>query len=180
MANWDKIFQDLILVEGGYVDNKYDPGGETRYGITKEVARSHGYHGDMHKLTLDFANKVYKKDYFSRFGFDKIQNTKIASELFDFTVNSGRGHTATKFLQRAYNLLNKRNLLKEDGQLGPKTASTINNYKFYKSLHKVQNIFQGMYYISLAEHDTEMKSELLNHETVQGSTRFKTFIRGWV
>jgi len=180
MANFNKIFEDLIGLEGGYTSHELDLGGETKYGITKVVARENGYYGDMMDLTLQEAKDIYEEKYYKNYGFDKIQNTKIAGELFEFTVNTGRGKHAVKFLQRSYNLLNKNIQLLEDGILGPKTAQTINSYKFYKSLYKTLNIFQGMYYIFLAEDDTEAMDALLNHKQTPGSFRFKTFIRGWL
>ena len=123
------------------------------YGITEATAREHGYKGNMKDFKLEEAKYIYKTSYFDKFGFDKIQNTKIATELCEFTVNTGRGKSAVKFLQRAFNLLNKNIHLDEDGILGTNTAQTINNYKFYKSLYKIMNILQGIYYISISEDD---------------------------
>ena len=180
MANFDKIFNDLILIEGGYSNHPDDRGGRTMYGITEAVARDAGYDGDMKGLSLDFAKSIYKENYFDNYGFGKIQNTKIAGELFEFTVNTGRGVTAVKFLQRAYNLLNKNINLNEDGILGDRTAQTISSYICYKSLFKVLNIFQGTYYIYVAEDDKEAKERLLNHSNTHGSEKAKTFIRGWI
>lgn len=180
MANFEKIFNDLIIIEGGYSNHPDDRGGRTMYGITEEVAREAGYAGKMEELSLELARSIYKTKYFENYGFGKIQNTKIAGELFEFTVNTGRGKLAVMFLQRAYNLLNKNINLVEDGQLGDKTANTINSYKFYKSLFKVLNIFQGMYYISIAEDDMVAKEFLLNHKNTNGSEKNKTFIRGWI
>ncbi|MCK5536494.1 MAG: hypothetical protein KAI79_06685 [Bacteroidales bacterium] len=180
MANFEKIFKDLILVEGGYSNHPMDPGGETMYGITIAVARANGYQGAMRDLSLAQARSIYEARYFTKYNFQLIQNTKIAGELFEFTVNTGRGKLAVKFLQRAYNLLNKNLSLVEDGSLGPKTADMINKYKFYKSIHKVQNVYQGMFYIALAEKDTSSMNNLKRHQYTPGSTRFKTFIRGWI
>jgi len=180
MANFNKIFNDLIIIEGGYSNHPQDRGGETQYGITKDVAHENGYDGDMRNLSLDEARVIYEKQFFNHYGFEQIQNTKIAGELFEFTVNTGRGASAVRFLQRAYNLLNKNITLTEDGKLGPKTAQTINSYKFYKSLYKVLNIFQGTYYIYLAENDVTAKEDLLLHKERHGSDRMKTFIRGWI
>ena len=42
------------------------------------------------------------------------------------------------------------------------------------------NIFQGMYYIALAENDEILKDNIIYHQTVDGSKRFKTFVRGWI
>jgi len=76
--------------------------------------------------------------------------------------------------------LNKNINLKEDGKIGEITANTVNSYKFYKSLFKVMNIFQGLFYIALAEGDSETLKEMRNHKETSGNERRKTFIRGWI
>ena len=39
MDRFEKIFDYLLKVEGGYTDNKHDKGGKTKYGIIEEEAR---------------------------------------------------------------------------------------------------------------------------------------------
>ena len=180
MANFEKSFRELILIEGGYVNNPYDPGGKTMYGITEVVARDFGFNGEMEDLPLGIAEDIYKEQYWSPYKFDLIKNSKIATELFEFTVNTGDGRLASKILQRSYNLLNKNIQLEEDGHIGPHTSNTVNTYKFYKSLFKVMNIFQGQFYIALAEADSSTLKEMRNHKATIGSTDRKTFIRGWI
>ena len=180
MASFNKIFEDILLIEGGYSDHPHDSGGKTAYGITEATARRHGYNGNMRDLPLNEAKYIYEHFFFNNYGFDKIQNTKIASELFDFTINTGRNRTAVEFLQRSFNLLNKNIHLVEDGILGDNTAHTINNYKYYKSLYRVQNILQGAYYIAITEDDKDMKADLVDHTYTAGSIKNKTFFRGWI
>lgn len=180
MANFDKAFKELILVEGGYVDHPMDPGGKTKYGITEVIAREFGYEGDMRDLELSFARDVYEKRFWAPYNFDMIKNSKIASELFEFTVNTGDGRLASKIVQRSYNTLNKNIQLVEDGKIGPHTARTVNSYKFYKSLFKTMNIFQGMFYIALAEGDGETLKAMRSHDATEGKMNYKTFIRGWI
>ena len=180
MANFEKAFKELILIEAGYVNNPYDPGGKTMYGITEAVARNFGYVGEMRDLPLDIAEDIYMEQYWTPYKFDLVKNSKIAGELFEFTVNTGDGRLASKILQRSYNLLNKNIQLAEDGAIGPHTASTVNSYKFYKSLFKVMNIFQGQFYIALAEGDSETLKSMRNHKETTGSVARKTFVRGWL
>jgi len=180
MANFDKIFEEIIIIEGGYSNHPNDSGGQTMYGVTEQVARSAGYQGKMENLSLETAKNIYKTKFFDKYEFGKIQNSKIAGELFEFTVNTGRGNLAIKFLQRSFNLLNKNISLEENGVLGNDTVDSINSYKFYKSLFKVLNIFQGMYYISIAEDDSLTKESIIHHKRVKGSENNKTFIRGWI
>ena len=180
MAKFNNIFEKILLIEGGYSNHKDDRGGSTKYGITEATARHHGYKGNMMDLTEENAKYIYEHFFFNNHGFDKIQNTKIAEELFEFTINTGRNKTAVEFLQRSFNLLNKNIHLIEDGILGDNTAHTINNYKYYKSLHKTMNILQGSYYIAITENDKEMKADLVDHTYTEGSLRNKTFFRGWI
>ena len=44
------LLEALIEREGGYVYHPADKGGPTRFGITQDVARAQGYHGDMRDL----------------------------------------------------------------------------------------------------------------------------------
>ena len=132
----------------------------------------------MEDFTKEDALEIYYKEYWKKPHFDYIKNSKIATELFEFGVNAGV-KTSVKILQRAYNLLNTNDIIKEDGILGSITAHRVNNYKYYKSLFKVMNILQGMYYIALAENDVNLKDNILHHTEVKGG-KLKKFFRGWI
>ena len=43
MERFERIFDYLLRVEGGYSDDKNDKGGKTKFGITEEEARKYGY-----------------------------------------------------------------------------------------------------------------------------------------
>ena len=43
----DRLIEEVIEREGGYVDHPADRGGPTRWGITEAVARRQGYMDDM-------------------------------------------------------------------------------------------------------------------------------------
>ena len=67
MDRFEKIFDYLLKVEGGYSNDKYDAGGETKYGITEEDARKYGYKGRMRDLQLYlacFLNNIFLDIYF--------------------------------------------------------------------------------------------------------------------
>ncbi|EJY0890163.1 hypothetical protein OE991_005197, partial [Escherichia coli] len=53
MKSKDKIFDEVLGKEGGYVNHPDDKGGPTKWGITEKVARAHGYRGDMRDLTRE-------------------------------------------------------------------------------------------------------------------------------
>ena len=61
--NFDAAFTKLLGFEGDFSNDKDDPGGATRYGITETVARANGYSGSMRELPVDFAKAVYKRFY---------------------------------------------------------------------------------------------------------------------
>ena len=116
MSNFDKAFDLLIANEGGYVNNPKDPGGETNWGITKTVAESNGYSGDMRTMPKETAKGIYKKMYWDKLQCDQLPFI-VAFQLFDAGVNHGNSQ-AVKFLQRAL-------LVVDDGVIGVKTIAEV-------------------------------------------------------
>jgi len=173
-----RALDKVLRIEGGYVDDEDDKGGKTNFGVTLETARKGGYEGDMENITMDDVTDIYFNLFWEPTNLDEIKNSKISSELFEFGINAGMG-TAVKVLQRAYNVLNKNDILVEDGVFGSVSVGKINNYKFYKSLFKTMNILQGMYYLALAENDEELKDNIKNHKETKGGIN-KKFVRGWI
>ena len=110
---FDQVFDKLINHEGGYVFNPHDPGGETKFGISK---RSYP-HLDIHSLTLADAKTIYRRDFWDRAQCDKL-HPDLAFDLFDGAVNSGIGQ-AIRWLQRAVGVA-------DDGVVGPLTLASIN------------------------------------------------------
>jgi len=156
LADFEKAIIIIMKNEGGYVNSKYDAGGETKFGITKKVARFFGYKGSMYGLTIVKAKEIYRKGYWDKLLLDFVKSQKIANEIFDTAVNCGNT-TAIRFVQRALNVLNRYGRdwkdIKVDGKMGPNTIKTINLciQKREKNLLKTLNILQGNYYIKLAE-----------------------------
>lgn len=158
----EKMIDDLIRREGGYVDHPADRGGPTMFGITEETARAYGYTGSMHRLPRSEAVRIYKFRYYLRPGFDKVGaiSPAIAEEMFDTGVNMGP-KTAAMFLQRCLNLLNRRGRdygdMKVDGDIGPLTLRSLASYRAkngvdgMKRLHVLMNCLQGARYASIAE-----------------------------
>lgn len=70
--------------EGGYVNDPSDPGGETKYGISKASYPN----VDIANLTVDQAKAIYRRDYWKPVGAG-AQPQDIALALFDFAVNAG-------------------------------------------------------------------------------------------
>ena len=118
--NWNKSFDLVIVNEGGYVDNKLDPGGATNWGCTQ--ASWEGYIGhkvsvdDMKALTKEDVKPLYKKRY-----WDAIHGDAIPSGLdyclFDCAINSGVNRSA-KIIQEIVGVF-------ADGAIGNNTVSAI-------------------------------------------------------
>ena len=141
MERFEKIFDYLLKVEGGYSDDENDKGGKTKYGITEEEARDFGYKGDMQDLTKDFAKNIYLKKYYLGNKLDKVINDKVALSICDWAVNSGRN--GTKNAQIAINQLTNANL-DVDGIIGNKTLKALNSVdpgKFLEVYHNLQRIY---------------------------------------
>jgi lysozyme family protein len=110
--SFDRAFQITVGVEGGYVNDPADPGGETKYGISK---RAHpGV--DIKSLTMDQAKAIYLRDYWTPAGCSSMPE-RIGHLVFDCAVHHGV-KTAIKLLQRALKVA-------DDGEFGPITRGTL-------------------------------------------------------
>ena len=157
MDRFDKIFDYLLKVEGGYTNDKHDKGGETTWGITKEEARDFGYKGNMQDLTKDFAKNIYLKKYYLGNKLDKVVNDKVALSICDWAVNSGRN--GTKNVQVALNQINGSDLV-VDGIIGNKTLEVLNATDPGKFLEVYHNL-QRLYYKGKVEADRTQEGFLI-------------------
>lgn len=80
---WDAAITTLLKVEGGYVNHPDDPGGETKWGISK---RSYP-HLSIKNLTRDDAISIYRNDYWERVPTTLPDGLRWM--VFDTAVNSG-------------------------------------------------------------------------------------------
>ena len=90
---FNNCFDRLIGHEGGYVNDPNDPGGETKWGVSK---RSYP-HLDIPQLTREHAKEIYKKDFWDAVQAEKLPMA-VTYQLFDFAVNSGPD-TAIRYFQ---------------------------------------------------------------------------------
>ena len=158
----DRIINEIIDREGGFVDNPSDSGGPTKYGVTEEVARICGFKGHMRDLPRSMAFDLYGMRYWDALKLDNIEKVSpiIGEELADQAVNMGIGR-AGSFLQRSLNALNRRGEdyddLKVDAMVGVRTIRTFNEFMICRPdigeviLMRALNCLQGAYYIELCE-----------------------------
>lgn len=112
MNEFDRAFTIVVGVEGGYNNDVRDPGGETKYGISK---RSYP-HLDIKNLTLDQAKRIYESDYWWKSGANALP-WPWSLVVFDMAVNSGI-RPAVQCLQRSLKLA-------QDGLIGPITEGMV-------------------------------------------------------
>jgi len=116
--DFERIIEQVIESEGGYVDDPTDKGGETKYGISKKAYPKE----DIKALTIERAKELYYLHYW------KPSKTYLVPEplrhvYFDMVVNFGtRG--AGKVLQSAINGKYKGAVV-VDGRVGPQTLKSI-------------------------------------------------------
>lgn len=102
-----QLIDAVIDREGGYSNHPADRGGPTKFGITQQVARAHGYDGSMRLLSREKAAAIYLAAYWVDPGFYAVWSRfpAVGAELFDIGVNMGTG-VAGGFLQRCLNAFN--------------------------------------------------------------------------
>ncbi len=109
---FDEAFEILIGHEGGYVNDPRDPGGETKFGVSKRSYPA----VNIKALTLKDAKAIYLQDFWIKAYCPQVP-ASVRFDLFDMAVNSGVG-AALRALQAAVGAV-------EDGVYGPATQAAV-------------------------------------------------------
>jgi len=161
---FDTAFDFIMKFEGGYVNDKDDPGGATKYGISLVFLRGvRGYatadSRTILKLTRDDAKKIYKEHFWTPNRLGEIPSD-LAIPVMDTAVNMGY-RFAIKNLQRS---LNKSGLVSEklsvDGACGNKTVAAANNANVVKNIELVRAYYmmnRVIRYIAICERNPKMR-----------------------
>ena len=112
MVDFHTAYERCMGHEAGYVDDPNDPGGETKWGISKRSYPD----VDIKALTRETAKPIYERDFWNRIHADQLPDG-VAYQLFDFAINSGI-ETAVRYLQRAVGVA-------DDGHWGPVSAAAV-------------------------------------------------------
>ena len=125
MAKFEIAVEKTLEFEGlGKIsDDRFDPGGETKWGISKASYPEE----DIARLTRDRALALYHRDFWHPL-YDQLTEQEVADELFDFGVNtSARGwpKVAVRIFQEAIRYLTIGPVV-IDGMFGPKTLEAAN------------------------------------------------------
>ena len=118
----NRLLNRLSEREGGFVNNPYDRGGPTKYGITlNTLSNWRGYTvtvEEIKKLDKKEANEIYNQEYWIKPGFNTLEgDERVIELLFDSAVHHGPSN-AIKMLQEALQL-------KTDGIIGPRTRQAV-------------------------------------------------------
>ena len=124
---FEKAMAHVAEWEGVYSNDKYDAGGETKYGVCMEFLRDLGTRGggdinhdgvvdrrDVIAVTKQDAKKIFKKEFWDKPKLERFHPI-VAMMMFDSNVNCGCRQT-NKLLQRAVKTA-------DDGIIGPKTIA---------------------------------------------------------
>lgn len=162
MAKFETAFNRTVALEGAYSEDKLDPGGQTKFGITKATASANNFTGDLRLLTLNDAMTIYKNEYWDKSRLSECDNQDVANELFDTSVNCGV-ETAIAICQKTLNIMNQNGTLwpdiPVDGHVGLVTMGCINrcSAKFAWLFIKVLNALQIAHYVDLATKNPKLE-----------------------
>ncbi len=161
----------VIALEGGYVNHRADPGGETNMGITKKVAVQHGYTGPMRRLPRSVAESIYYQTYLLKPGYARLIpiDAAVTEELFDTTVNMGAPRPS-RWFQLSINALCSTRLA-VDGQVGPQTVAA---FAYCQRRVGASRLCLAM----LGSLDGRQQAEYFR--LVRVNPRLRVFLRGWL
>jgi len=83
--NYGVIEEWILEVEGEYVNDPRDLGGETKYGICKRSFPQL----DIKNLSIEKAMEIYKKNYWDPLQLEKLPFS-VAFVIFDTAINCGK------------------------------------------------------------------------------------------
>ena len=143
LSNFPAALALVLKSEGGFVNHKFDPGGMTNLGVTrnvwKEWVKRDVDEAEMRSLTPELVTPLYKARYWDSCKCDDLPRG-VDYAVFDSAVNMGSGRAA-KLLQAALGVT-------ADGAIGRATiaaataadpvelleAFSLGKEEFYKSL----------------------------------------------
>jgi lysozyme family protein len=135
-GNYKQFLKHTLLVEGGYVNDPDDAGGETNCGITirtyeyyyKEILKQDMPNHGLKEITDKEVSDIYKALY-----WDKVRGDDLPSGVdlmvADYAVNSGVSRSA-KALQSILNV-------EQDGIIGSQTIAKTSQLDAHFILHKL-------------------------------------------
>lgn len=144
MANVNILAPFIIYWEGGYVKDPNDNGGATKYGVTINTWKAHGYdkngdgridEKDVKMISEQDAVNILKKHFWDKWKADFIHSQSIANLVVDWVYNSGNAG-----ITKVQELLG----VKVDGVVGSNTLSVLNSKDpkiLFQQIHQAREHF---------------------------------------
>jgi lysozyme family protein len=126
MRSVQQLAREIVVREGGYVNDPDDPGGATKHGVTLGTLRSLKMDltrdgrvdaADVKRLTPDIAAGIFIEHYFRRPRLNLLPEC-LQPSVFDMYVNAGAN--AVRILQKLLNEMG--HVVSVDGVMGQQTA----------------------------------------------------------
>ena len=157
MQSVREIATAIVAREGGFVNDRGDPGGATNHGVTLTTLRRLGLDmtgdgqvtmRDVQALTADQAIDIFIEHYFRRPRIAELPQA-LQATVFDMYVNAGVN--AVRILQRL--IRGMRIEVAADGVIGPKTIAAAHAAAAAAPDHLADayGIARRNYYYALAE-----------------------------
>lgn len=146
--NAEERFQQAIAIvlqhEGGYINIGADPGGETKFGISKRSYPDL----DIRNLTREQAIEIYRRDWWERLRLGEIRDPDLAAKILDLSINVGR-EVGAKLLQRSLRAAGRQ--VTVDGFIGPETLEAANAAEPKVVLAALRSEAAGYYRLLVAQ-----------------------------
>ena len=153
MKSVHQLATEIVAREGGFVNDRDDPGGATNFGVTIHTLRRlrPGQHitvQDVSALTREDAVEIYIEHYFNRPRIAELPEP-LWPTVFDMYVNAGAN--AVRILQRLFNQMGLQ--VAVDGVIGPQTIAAAQRAYDMAPAHLVDayGIARRDYYYSIAD-----------------------------
>jgi lysozyme family protein len=154
MKTVEELAREIVVREGGFVNDPDDPGGATKFGVTIHTMRRLGLDldrdgdvdvRDVRALTVDHAVDIFLRHYYKRPRIDLLPKD-LQPSVFDMYVNAGSN--AVKILQRLLGQFGHP--VAVDGAIGPKTAEAV-RLAWNRFFVDAYGIARRNYYFALAD-----------------------------
>ncbi|RXV66264.1 peptidoglycan-binding protein [Roseovarius sp. A46] len=127
MRSVERIAEEIVVREGGFVNDPDDPGGATSFGVTIHTLRRLGLdldgdgdvdEADVRRVTRAQAVDLFIEHYYHLPGIARLPQA-LRAGVFDMQVNAGAN--AVRILQRLLREMGQT--VAVDGVIGPRTVA---------------------------------------------------------
>ncbi|MCP3927269.1 MAG: hypothetical protein GY714_32320 [Desulfobacterales bacterium] len=161
----EKMIEEVLIKEGGFVNHKADRGGATNFGITHKTL-SRWYNRpvsiqEIKELDIELAKIIYRRNYYFKPAIDELPD-EIQPLVFDSSINHGPKRSI-KFVQIVLKRLGFP--IEADGIIGPITIKGAN-----QAQEEMENAFNN----AIVDERINYYKAIVKHDSSQS-----VFIKGW-